>query len=303
VSEPQVAQLHELDETPSGNAALPPAVPAIQRGARLYRRAAVVRASRGPAVDWRGLRILCYHRVSPERDVLSVPPARFRQQLEHALASGATPLRLVDALARGACAQRSRSFCVTFDDGYEDTLSEALPILRELAVPATVYVPTAIIGGTARLTWYQAPPPMLDWAGIDELRADGLVDIGAHTRTHPALTRLDEEAARSEIAGSRAELAVQLGEAPTTFAYPAGLYGERERRLVAEAGFTSAVTVRAGVNGAGADPLELARTLVYGEEPLATFAARFDGKLDVQTRLRSFVLNRSRAKFFRIRKD
>jgi hypothetical protein len=71
---------------------------------------------------------------------------------------------------------------------------------------------------------------------------------------------------------------------------------------VAEAGFTSAVTVRTGVNGADADPLELDRTLVYGEETLSTFAARFDGRLDVPTRLRSFVLNRSRAKFFRIRK-
>jgi peptidoglycan/xylan/chitin deacetylase (PgdA/CDA1 family) len=294
--------LHELDETPSDEAALPPAVPAIQRGARLYRRAAVVRACRGPEVEWRGLRILCYHRISPERDVLSVQPGLFRRQLEYALASGAAPVRLVDGLRDRAHASDRRSFCVTFDDGYADTLSEALPILRELSIPATVYIPTAIIGGTARLTWYHAPPPMLDWPGVHELRADGLVDIGAHTRTHPALTRLSDDAVRHEIAGSRAELAVQLGEAPTTFAYPAGLYGERERRLVDEAGFTSAVTVRAGVNAAEADPLELARTLIYGEEPLETFAARFDGKLDVQTRLRSFVLNRSRAKFFRIRK-
>jgi peptidoglycan/xylan/chitin deacetylase (PgdA/CDA1 family) len=296
------APLHDLDETPTGAAALPPAVPAIQRGARLYRRTAVVRARRGPAVAWQGLRILCYHRISPERDVLSVQPALFRRQLEHALASGATPVRLVDALAAGAHESTGRSFCVTFDDGYEDTLSAALPTLRELAIPATVYIATAITGGTARLTWYNDPPPMLDWAGVRELCADGLVDVGAHTRTHPALTRLDDAAVRSEIAGSRAELAVQLGEAPTTFAYPAGLYGERERRLVSEAGFTSAVTVRAGVNGAAADPLELARTIVYGEEPLDAFTARFDGKLDVQTRLRSFVLDRSRAKFFRIRK-
>jgi hypothetical protein len=71
---------------------------------------------------------------------------------------------------------------------------------------------------------------------------------------------------------------------------------------VIEAGYTSAVTVRTGVNSAGCDPFALARTIPYGEESLDTFAARFGGKLDVQTRLRSFVLDRSRAKFSRFRK-
>ena len=289
-----------VDETPAGAAALPPALPVIQLGARCYRRATVLRARRGPAVEWRGLRVLCYHRVSDERDVLSVPPTGFRRQLEYALASGARPVRLADALRDGAA--EGRSFCVTFDDGYADTLSAALPVLRDLAIPATVYLPTAIIGGTARLTWYREPPAMLDWDGVRELCADGLVDAGAHTRTHPALPRIDEDAARREIEGGRDELQAQLGSAPTSFAYPAGLYGERERRLVAAAGFTSAVTVHAGVNLPETDPFELARTVVYGEEPLEAFAARFDGRLDMPTRLRSFVLGRARTTFFRIRK-
>jgi peptidoglycan/xylan/chitin deacetylase (PgdA/CDA1 family) len=288
------------DETPTGDAALPPALPAIQLGARLYRRATVARARRGPAAGWRGLRALCYHRISDERDVLSVAPARFRRQLEYALASGARPVRLSAALRDGT--GDGRSFCVTFDDGYADTLSAALPVLRDLAIPATVYLPTAIIDRTARLTWYREPPPMLDWEGVRALCADGLVDVGAHTRTHPALPRLDEQAARREIEGGRDELLAQLGSAPTSFAYPAGLYGERERRLVAAAGFANAVTVRAGVNTSETDPYELARTIVYGEEPLEAFVARFDGRLDTPTRLRSFVLGRARKTFFRIRK-
>jgi peptidoglycan/xylan/chitin deacetylase (PgdA/CDA1 family) len=143
---------------------------------------------------------------------------------------------------------------------------------------------------------------MLDWEGVAELRADGTFDVGSHSRTHPALPRLDDASSRAEIAGSRDELAERLGEAPATFCYPAGLYGPRERALVIQAGFTSAVTVRTGVNGPGCDPFALARTIPYGEESLETFAARFDGKLDVQTRIRSFVLDRSRATFFRFRK-
>ena len=261
-----------------------------------------MRGCRNPASEWSGLRVLCYHRTSPARDVLSVHPDLFRRQLEYALGSGARPVRLADALRDGVTERPGRSFCVTFDDGYEDTLTAALPILRDLSIPATVYVPTAIIGGTARLTWYRDSPPMLDWDGVAELRADGTFDVGAHSRTHPALPRLDDASSRAEIDGSREDLAERLGEAPTSFCYPAGLYGERERALVIQAGYASAVTVRTGVNGPGCDPFALARTIPYGEESLDTFAARFDGKLDVQTRIRSFVLNRSRATFFRFRK-
>jgi peptidoglycan/xylan/chitin deacetylase (PgdA/CDA1 family) len=288
-----VSDLHRSqDETPSGQAALLPAFSAFQRGARLYRRASVMRAFRNPASEWSGLRILCYHRTSHDRDVLSLPPALFRRQLEYALGSGAQPVRLVDALRDGTIGRGIRSFCVTFDDGYQDTLTEALPVLRDLAVPATVYLPTAIIGGTARPTWYRSPPAMLDWAGVDELRADGLVDVGAHSRTHPALPRLDEATAWAEIAGSRAELGERLGSVPATFCYPAGLYGARERRLVADAGFEGAVTVHAGVNVNGADRFALARTLVYGGEPFSAFVARFDGRLDAPSLLRARVLAR-----------
>jgi peptidoglycan/xylan/chitin deacetylase (PgdA/CDA1 family) len=288
VSEPPPS----ADETPFGQAALVPAMPGFQRGARLYRRISVIRAFRNPASDWSGLRILCYHRMSNDRDVLSLSPALFRRQLEYALGSGAKPVRLIDALRDGTIERQGRSFCVTFDDGYEDMLTEALPVLRDLAVPATVYLPTAIIGGTARPTWYRSPPTMLDWAGVDELRSDGLIDAGSHSRTHPALPRLDEATARAEITGSRHELTERLGDVPSTFCYPAGLYGPRERRLVAEAGYEGAVTVHAGVNAEGADRYALARTLVYGGEPLSAFAARFDGRLDAPSPLRARVLRR-----------
>jgi peptidoglycan/xylan/chitin deacetylase (PgdA/CDA1 family) len=244
------------------------------------------------APGWSGVRILCYHRISAADDVLAVPPALFRRQLEYALGTGARAVHLADVLAQGGPLDEGRTFCVTFDDGYRDTLEEALPVLRALALPATVYLPTAVMEGSARITWYREPPPMLDWAGVRELVADGLVDAGAHSRTHPALPRLPYDAARAEIAGSRLDLVERLGRAPATFCYPAGLYGPRERELVIEAGYQGAVTVRAGVNGGNADRHALARTLIYGGEPLSAFAARFDGRLDRPSGLRNLVLRR-----------
>jgi peptidoglycan/xylan/chitin deacetylase (PgdA/CDA1 family) len=281
-----------LDETPRGDPALPPQGTGMRHLARIYRQLTVARAQVGRAVPWGGLRILCYHRTSDARDVLAVSPAMFRRQLEYALGTGAKPVRLADVLAGTIAPAAGRSFCVTFDDGYEDMLEGALPVLQDLSIPATVYLPTAIISGTARLTWYRDPPRMLDWSGVRELLACGLVDAGAHSRTHPALPRLDDVAARAEIVGSREELAERLGRVPASFGYPAGLYGARERTLVEEAGYEGAVTVHAGVNAEDADRFALARTVVYGGEALPAFAARFDGRLDTPSRLRTRVLRR-----------
>jgi peptidoglycan/xylan/chitin deacetylase (PgdA/CDA1 family) len=280
------------DETPRGPAALPPAGFAQQQAAMLYRRATAARARLGRAPGWSGLRVLCYHRICRAHDVLAVPPELFRRQLEYALGTGARPVRLADVVEAPVLPDTGRVFCITFDDGYEDTLDEALPVLQALSIPATVFLATAITSGTAQLTWYRQPPRMLNWQGVHELVSDGLVDVGAHSRTHPALPRLDEQAARTEIMGSRAEIADMLGSAPSCFAYPAGLYGPREARLAAEAGYRAALTVHGGVSDGRSNRHALARTVVYGGEPLATFAARFDGHFDAPSRMRALVLAR-----------
>jgi peptidoglycan/xylan/chitin deacetylase (PgdA/CDA1 family) len=280
------------DETPRGAAALPPTGFAQQQAATLYRRASAARRRMGRPAGWSGLRILCYHRICTARDVLAVPPDLFRRQLEYALGTGARPARLADVVAAPVLPDTGRMFCVTFDDGYQDTLDRALPVLQALSMPATVFLATAITSGTAQLTWYREPPRMLDWKGVHELVADGLVDAGAHSRTHPALPRLDEASARAEISGSRAEIGDMLGRLPTTFAYPAGLYGPREARLCAEAGYSASLTVHGGISDGRSDRQALARTVVYGGEPLSTFAARFDGCFDAPSRMRTLVLAR-----------
>ena len=66
----------------------------------------------------------------------------------------------------------------------------------------------------------------------------------------------------------------------TSFCYPAGLYGEREAGLVAEAGYRCAVTTRAGVNGPGADLMQLSRTMVGWRDNTALFEAKLGGRLD-----------------------
>ncbi|MFC3693513.1 polysaccharide deacetylase family protein [Chenggangzhangella methanolivorans] len=87
------------------------------------------------------------------------------------------------------------------------------------------------------------------WDELAEVGADPLVEIGAHTVSHPMLATHPPETARAEMAGSWQAIAERLGAAPAHFAYPVGdlaAAGDREYALAAELGFASAVTTRPG---------------------------------------------------------
>lgn len=94
-----------------------------------------------------------------------------------------------------------------------------------------------------------APPEgrVLGWGELRRLAAEG-VTIGAHTRSHPNLGRLDRDVAREEIAGSWHDLGAHLGSVAPVFAYPGGHYRQETVGLVAEAGFKLAFTTQRGAN-------------------------------------------------------
>ncbi|MEM9733041.1 MAG: polysaccharide deacetylase family protein, partial [Pseudomonadota bacterium] len=90
---------------------------------------------------------------------------------------------------------------------------------------------------------------MMDWEEIRQIASDPLCTIGAHTITHPALSRLDEKAARMEMEQSASILEATLGERPVHFAYPYGMKraaGPREFTLARRCRFDTAVTTRPG---------------------------------------------------------
>jgi peptidoglycan/xylan/chitin deacetylase (PgdA/CDA1 family) len=235
-----------------------------------------------------GLRILFYHRVADDRDPLAIAPRRFAAQMELLAASG---YRVVDvaeaARLLAADAQPDRVVGLSFDDGYRDVADHALPVLERLGFRATVFIATGVTDGTARFTWYRQQPPLLDWSDIVALDRRSPFSFEAHTVSHPNLTALDEEAARREIAGSKAALEARLGRTVEGFCYPAGLYGERERALVAGAGFRAATTCEPGANVPGSDPLTLRRTAIDGTDRLIDLRAKLAGGHDRPSRLRA----------------
>ncbi len=116
---------------------------------------------------------------------------------------------------------------------------------------------------------------MLSWDEVTALRGLGF-SVGAHTVTHPVLSRLAPARAWEEVQGSKAAIEKALGQAISAFAYPnggAGDYNDTVRDVVRAAGFSCAVTTRRGLNDANTPVLELRRGGPW-EHHLPTYALK-----------------------------
>ncbi|HWM10365.1 MAG TPA: polysaccharide deacetylase family protein [Solirubrobacteraceae bacterium] len=268
------------------------AIPPLKAAATRVRSAAWLARTRGVPSE-QGVRILLYHRVADDGDPLAVRPARFREQMDFLAAAG---YHAVDVLAALALLDGgdvpSRTIGLSFDDAFADVGGEALPVLEAHGFRATVFVTTGVTDGRHAFGWYERQPPVLSWDEVVTLDRAGTLRFEAHTVTHPSLLAVDEGTARAEIRDCRSELEARLGRDVSAFAYPAGLYGERERRLVAEAGYAAAVSCEPGVNVPSTDRLALRRRQIDARDRLLDFRAKVGGGHDTPLPLRGLYRRR-----------
>jgi glycosyltransferase involved in cell wall biosynthesis/peptidoglycan/xylan/chitin deacetylase (PgdA/CDA1 family) len=150
----------------------------------------------------------------------------------------------------------------SWDDGHKLDLKLA-SLLRRYGIGATFYV--------SPQTREFPAPERLTAEEIQQLAEN--FEIGAHTMTHPHLDRLDAAAARREIVDSKETLELIIGKSLRSFCYPYGDYNEETKRLVNEAGFSRARSVRRFTTRS-VDPLALGTSV-------DTFDHRRDGMLSV----------------------
>jgi peptidoglycan/xylan/chitin deacetylase (PgdA/CDA1 family) len=130
---------------------------------------------------------------------------------------------------------RAGTAVLTFDDGFADWLTDALPVLEQLNVRATFYVCPGLFGEHA--PWvFGEHGRLLDEDGVRALHEAGM-ELGAHSLTHPDLRTLDDAALARELRESKVAVERITGVACRTFAYPYGLYDQRVAVAVRDAGY------------------------------------------------------------------
>jgi glycosyltransferase involved in cell wall biosynthesis/peptidoglycan/xylan/chitin deacetylase (PgdA/CDA1 family) len=240
-----------------------------------------VRSAVGTVELWQqltsGTLILMYHAIGQPHEPASpfvMPGYRFAQQMVWLKRMGYHPISLEQLLAcqRENIMPPAYSVVITFDDGYADNYTYALPILRQYDIPATIFIVTSFVGLANQ--WDSAGElkgrPLMSWSQIQEMTGQH-IDFGAHSSTHPVLTTISSFQAEIEITESRELLENKLGVPIHFFAYPYGEYDSSIQTIVQDASFMAGCTVDTGLNALNIPSLLLHRAEVQGTDSFARF--------------------------------
>jgi peptidoglycan/xylan/chitin deacetylase (PgdA/CDA1 family) len=189
-----------------------------------------------------------YHSISepgagPLRH-LAVAPAVFERQLEALSSLGYEFLGVEAALRAARTTPGRRIVALTFDDAYEDFLTNALPVLQSLGAGATLYVPTSYLGQQADWLGPNAGRfgRLLTLEEVAEVARAG-IEVGSHGHVHQPLDLVPTGELKAQLITSRAVLAAALGGPPRSLCYPHGYSSRRVRDVARAVGFRSGVAI------------------------------------------------------------
>jgi peptidoglycan/xylan/chitin deacetylase (PgdA/CDA1 family) len=232
--------------------------------------------------------ILCYHGVTErsrrhasDRAGLHIRADRFEAQLDY-LRRHYNVISLADFLKARESRVRLPDYSVvlTFDDGYRNFLTSALPRLTARNLPVSVFLITDRISSESQSQmkgWSESDDEtFLSWNEVKELQQHG-VEFGSHTCSHPKLSEIARLEAERELRVSHQTIAAQLAQAKMPFAFPYGAYSEAVIEITRKLPYTCALTTDAGTNTPVTDPFLLRRNLIGDDDAEALFAARVSG--------------------------
>ena len=171
--------------------------------------------------------ILMLHAVDEPRSVLSMSAGELASLINAIRGSGHAIVSVRDLLENSRDTDKAVAF--TFDDGARSVAEIGAPILRDLGVPATVFLTTGYVGlnndWQSRLS---SPPryPLMSWDHVERLFNAGHA-IEAHSVTHRDLRGLADDELEEELVIPIEEIGRRLGVKPTILAYPYGFHDDR----------------------------------------------------------------------------
>jgi peptidoglycan/xylan/chitin deacetylase (PgdA/CDA1 family) len=182
--------------------------------------------------------VLVYHSISSPAEAMpgdiDISPERFRRQVRW-LSRWRTVVPLIETLSK----QNRKTVALTFDDGYQDNLTVALPVLEMFRLPMTVFVVAGFVGTEGYLSKDE----------LREIARHPLVTVGAHGLWHRHFDRLSPEEARQELCESRRYLEEIIRKKVDLMAWPFGDCTPELEALSAECGYRAAWSVWKGSGG------------------------------------------------------
>lgn len=201
-------------------------------------------------------------------------PSNFAKQMQYLVDSGHNVLSM-DAMVECILGTREwpdKPVAITFDDGFDNVYTHALPILAQLNLPATLYALSNHFNGDNFWMNSRGFPSrkLVTQAQLMELDRCGL-GIGSHTENHRKLTELEVNELIDEVKVSKNRLEDILAKPVQHFAYPYGLFNDSTRQAVIDAGYTSACSTIPGFSRKGQDVFTIRRIEVFGWDTLRAF--------------------------------
>ena len=218
------------------------------------------------AVPKEGIPVLMYHMIGdvPDNDAVLLE-SHFREQMKFLKDNDFHPISLDELYAYMAEGKPVpvRPVVLTFDDGYPDTYSIVMPVLKEYGFKGTVFIPTYDADQGTRLTWQQ----------IKEIKAAG-IDIASHSYHHERVNEMAGQTLASEVAKSQEELSQQLGITNAYFCYPYGGYSKEAGDVLQKAGIKLAFTMNPGWAKQGDNPYAVKRIWIGNAVDIDNFKQR-----------------------------
>jgi len=180
-----------------------------------------------------GVIVLCYHGVSLKQK------ERFAWQMSKIRSR---------AVNFEKCGTKRRPYVsVTFDDAFSNLLDNALPVLEQYQIPATIFAVADNLGCPPRWVMPQGHPESTEMTmSVGQLVAiskNHLFRIGSHTLTHPELSRIRPDQLKTELIDSKHRLEQLLGNPIEDLALPFGSYNQVVLRVAQEAGYKRIYTL------------------------------------------------------------
>ncbi len=212
--------------------------------------------------------VLSYHSVSQKNYRYAVTPEVFEAQLRFFQSRGEmlTLEAFADILKRKKKMQGNATV-ITFDDGLLDFATDAYPVLKKLNIPATMFVPTALVGGVISQKGTDAP--VMSWDDMAHIEKEGLVRFESHAHSHRPLAALSPEEVEEEYRQSKKLLREKLGMEARFLCYPKG-NSDNTARDIASRHFDGAFGGVGIITDVGfIDPFNIPRIIISTDTPLS----------------------------------